>query len=112
MNSVPLVSIVTPCYNMGRFLEQTIESVLAQDYPNIEYIVMDGGSSDDSLRILEKYRGRLEFHSGQDRGTADAINQGFERSRGSVSGRHRHGGSQLNDGAGHWSRLWRRELGG
>src|SRR5260221_6032845 len=69
---------------MGRYLEQTIESVLAQDYPNIEYIVMDGGSSDDSLRILEKYRGRLEFHSGLDRGTADAINQGFGRSRGSV----------------------------
>ena len=84
MNSFPLVSIVTPCYNMGRYLEQTIESVLAQDYPNIEYIVMDGGSSDDSLRILEKYRGRLEFHSGRDRGTADAINKGFERSRGSV----------------------------
>ena len=84
MNAVPLVSIVTPCYNMGRYLEQTIESVLAQDYPNIEYIVMDGGSSDDSLRILEKYRGRLDFHSAPDRGTADAINKGFARSRGSV----------------------------
>jgi glycosyltransferase involved in cell wall biosynthesis len=69
---------------MGRYLEQTIESVLAQDYPNIEYIVMDGGSTDDSLRILEKYRGRLEFHSERDHGTADAINKGFQLSRGGV----------------------------
>jgi len=75
---------VTPSYNMAEFLEETIRSVLAQDYPNLEYIVMDGGSSDDSLRILEKYSGRLDFHSAQDRGTADAINKGFEQSRGSV----------------------------
>jgi glycosyltransferase involved in cell wall biosynthesis len=79
-----LVSIVTPTYNMGRFLEETIQSVLSQDYPNLEYIVMDAGSTDETLAILEKYRGRLEFHSGPDRGTADAINKGFVRSRGSV----------------------------
>jgi len=69
---------------MGRFLEETIQSVLAQDYPNIEYIVMDAGSTDETLGILEKYKGRLDFHSGPDRGTADAINKGFARSHGSV----------------------------
>jgi glycosyltransferase involved in cell wall biosynthesis len=80
----PLVSIVTPTFNMGRFLEETIQSVLSQDYPNIEYIVMDAGSTDETLAILEKYRGRLEFHSGPDHGTADAINKGFARLHGSV----------------------------
>ncbi len=80
----PLVSIVTPTYNMGRFLEETIESVLAQDYPNVEYIVMDGGSTDDTLAILDKYRSRLRFQSERDLGTADAINKGFERSHGEV----------------------------
>jgi glycosyltransferase involved in cell wall biosynthesis len=69
---------------MGRYLEETIQSVLSQDYPNIEYIVMDAGSTDETLAILEKYKGRLEFHSGPDDGTADAINKGFARSHGSV----------------------------
>jgi glycosyltransferase involved in cell wall biosynthesis len=69
---------------MGRYLEETIQSVLTQDYPNIEYIVMDAGSTDETLAILEKYRARLEFHSGPDDGTADAINKGFARSHGSV----------------------------
>lgn len=69
---------------MGRYLEETIQSVLNQDYPNIEYIVMDAGSTDETLAILGKYRGRLEFHSGPDRGTADAINEGFSRSHGSI----------------------------
>src|SRR5690348_9327591 len=82
--TTPLISIVTPTYNMGRYLSETIESVLSQDYPNIEYIVMDAGSTDDTLAILEKYRGRLEFHSAPDRGTADAINKGFARSRGTA----------------------------
>lgn len=82
--SRPLVSIVTPTYNMGRYLEETIRSVLSQDYPNIEYIVMDAGSTDETLAILKKYGDRLVFYSGPDEGTADAINKGFERSRGSV----------------------------
>jgi glycosyltransferase involved in cell wall biosynthesis len=69
---------------MGRFLEETIQSVLSQDYPNIEYIVMDAGSTDETLAILERYHDRLEFYSGPDHGTADAINKGFARSHGSV----------------------------
>jgi glycosyltransferase involved in cell wall biosynthesis len=80
----PLVSVITPCLNMGRFLEETIQSVLAQDYPRVEYIVMDGGSSDSTLEILEKYRDRLRYESGPDRGAADAINKGFALSKGSI----------------------------
>jgi len=80
----PLVSIVTPSFHSGEFLEQTIESVLAQDYPRIEYIVMDGGSTDGTLAILERYRDRLQFVSEPDQGAADAINRGFERSRGQI----------------------------
>ena len=84
MPALPLVSIVTPTYNMGHFLEETVESVLAQDYPHVEYIVIDGGSTDDTLRILESNRNRLKFYSERDRGTADAINRGFARSQGDV----------------------------
>ena len=84
MQPSPLVSIVTPCLNSGEFLEETIRSVLSQDYPNVEYIVMDGGSTDGTLAILDRYRDRLQFVSQPDRGTADAINRGFERSRGAI----------------------------
>jgi len=80
----PVVSIVTPSYNMGRFLEETIESVLCQNYPHVEYIVMDGGSTDGSLEILRKYKHRLRYESQPDRGQADAINRGFQMSRGSI----------------------------
>ena len=80
----PLVSIVTPSFNMGSFIEETIQSVLSQDYPNIEYIVVDGGSSDGTLEILRRYEGRLRYVSEPDRGQTDAINKGFRLSRGSV----------------------------
>lgn len=80
----PLVSVVTPCLNSAEFLEETIRSVLSQDYPNVEYIVMDGGSTDGSLAILERYRGRLQYFSAPDPGAADAINRGFQRSRGEI----------------------------
>jgi glycosyltransferase involved in cell wall biosynthesis len=84
MDQSPIVSIVTPSYNSGRFLERTIESVLAQDYPHIEYIVMDGGSTDHTVSILERYRGRLVYFSAEDKGPADAVNQGFQRSTGAI----------------------------
>jgi glycosyltransferase involved in cell wall biosynthesis len=80
----PLVSIVTPTLNMGSFLEESIVSVLDQDYANLEYLVMDGGSTDNTLAILRKYGSRLRYCSSPDRGQADAINRGLAQTRGSI----------------------------
>lgn len=80
----PLVSIITPSYNQGKFIRSTIESVLSQDYPNIEYIVVDGGSTDETLSILKEYEGRLTFISEKDSGQSNAINKGFRMARGEI----------------------------
>lgn len=80
----PLVSIVTPSLNQGRFIRATIESVLRQDYSPIEYIVMDGGSSDETAAVVKDYASRLTWISEPDRGQSHAINKGFRMAKGSV----------------------------
>jgi glycosyltransferase involved in cell wall biosynthesis len=80
----PLVTIVTPSFNQGRFIRATIESVLHQDYPHIEYIVMDGGSTDDTAAVVAAYADRLHWISEKDRGQSHAINKGFRMARGEV----------------------------
>src|ERR1043166_482808 len=80
-----LVSIVTPSLNHARFVERTMQSVLEQNYPNLEYIVQDGGSTDGTLEILEKYRARLKSgESCPDTGQANAINLGFQHATGEI----------------------------
>jgi glycosyltransferase involved in cell wall biosynthesis len=84
MDAHPLVSIVTPSLNQGRFLRRTIESVLGQGHPRIEYIVCDGGSTDGSREILASYGDRLWWVSEPDAGQSAALNRGFSRARGEI----------------------------
>ena len=85
---LPLVSIVTPSYNQGRFIEDTILSVKNQDYPNIEHIVIDGGSLDNTVQILKKHEGKynLKWISEPDEGQSDALNKGFGMAKGQIIG--------------------------
>ncbi|MGH9665352.1 MAG: glycosyltransferase, partial [Bryobacteraceae bacterium] len=84
MKRRPRVSVVTPCLNAARYLEETILSVLAQDYAPVEYIVIDGGSTDNTPEILERYKHRLRYESRPDSGAADAINRGFTLASGDI----------------------------
>ncbi|MFI5181857.1 MAG: glycosyltransferase family 2 protein [Thermoanaerobaculia bacterium] len=87
MNSaLPGISLVTPSLNQGKFIRATIESVLAQEYPGLEYLVQDGGSTDGTLGILREFEGRIASVSEKDRGQADALNRGLRRARGEILG--------------------------
>lgn len=79
----PGITIVTPSYNQGRFIEETIRSVLLQNYPNLEYIIIDGGSNDNTFDIIKKYDQWITYWiSEPDKGQSDAINKGFQKSTG------------------------------
>lgn len=83
--SLPKISVITPSYNQGQFLEETIQSVLGQCYPNLEYIVMDGGSTDNSVEIIKKYEKHLAYWvSEKDAGQYHAINSGLSRATGDI----------------------------
>ena len=80
----PVVSIVTPSFNQGAFIRQTIDSVLTQDYPHIDYRVTDGGSTDDTVNVLKSYGDRVKWVSEKDRGQTHAINKGMAEARGDI----------------------------
>ncbi|MCK8517537.1 glycosyltransferase family 2 protein [Methanoculleus sp. 7T] len=81
----PRISIVTPSYNQGQFIEETIRSVLLQGYPDLEYIIIDGGSTDESVKIIRKYERWITFWTSEpDGGQTNAINKGFKRSTGEI----------------------------
>lgn len=83
----PRISIITPSYNQGQFLEATVRSVMEQGYPNLEYIIMDGGSTDHSLDIIKQYADFVTYWASEkDEGQTHAINKGFERSSGDILG--------------------------
>src|SRR5882724_12156028 len=83
----PRVALVTPVFNSGKYIEQTIRSVLAQGYPNLDYYIVDGGSTDNSLDVIRKYDSQISgWISEPDKGMYDALNKGFARTTGEVMG--------------------------
>lgn len=81
----PKISVITPSYNQGQYIEETILSVLNQNYPNLEYIIMDGGSTDNTVEVIKKYADKINFWVSQkDKGQADAINKGFQKATGDI----------------------------
>jgi len=82
--NLPVITIVTPSLNQGDFIEQTITSVLSQEYPRLEYVVIDGGSTDHTLDILSRYSGKIKWQSQEDNGQTEAINTGIGMTSGDI----------------------------
>src|SRR5579864_8605875 len=84
MSELPRIAVVTPSYNTGRYVGAAVASVLEQDYPNVDYLVMDGGSGDNTVDVLKSFGDRLRWTSARDEGQADAIARGFEQTKGDI----------------------------
>lgn len=84
MTKHPKISVITPSYNQAQFIRMTIDSVLSQNYPNLEYIVMDGGSTDGTVEILKSYGKKIAWVSKKDKGQSDAINRGLKMATGEI----------------------------
>ena len=86
MSPLPRISIITPSLNQSRYIERTIRSVVTQDYPDLEYLVVDGGSSDGTVELLKQYGSRIRWISEKDRGQSHAVNKGLALATGEVCG--------------------------
>ena len=85
-NSWPTVTVVTPVFNASETIEETVQSVLNQGYPKLQYIIQDGGSTDGTLELLKKYEGRVVIRTGRDEGMYDALRSAFAEGDGDVMG--------------------------
>lgn len=85
MQALPKISIITPSYNQGHYIEETIQSILSQGYPNLEYIIIDGGSNDSTVEVIKKYQDQITYWvSEKDKGQSDAINKGIKMATGDI----------------------------
>lgn len=86
MSALPKVSIIVPSFNQGKFIKYTLDSIINQKYPDLEIIVMDGGSTDETIKILKSFGNKIIWYSKKDNGQTDALNRGIKKSTGEIIG--------------------------